>query len=102
MSPFDLWVTPVSAGAAISHQKTGTPQLLNGATVPYASYLGILLTSTALFHHPILSAPIGFTSDKRPVGIQLHGKIQNDWQLLADCLTLQRYFARPQDRDRQL
>lgn len=46
-------------GSAIRHQVTGSEQLLNGEMLPYADFLGHFLTSTALFHHPVLVAPIG-------------------------------------------
>jgi amidase len=91
---YDLWLTPVSASAAITHQKTGMLQSLRGAAVDYATYLGGFLTSTALLHHPILSAPIETDDSGHPIGVQLHGKSGKDWQLLSDCSRLNDFFYR--------
>ncbi|MGE0527922.1 MAG: amidase family protein [Bdellovibrionales bacterium] len=89
---FDFWLTPISPGAAIKHQKTGTPQTLGTQTYPYCIYLGNFLTATALFHHPILSAPIARLKSGLPIGVQLHGKHGEDWQLLSDASKLKTYF----------
>lgn len=91
---FDLWITPVSASEAIPHQKTGSSQTLRGSDVDYATFLGGFLTSTALFHHPILSAPIETDGSGHPIGVQLHGKSGQDWQLLSDCSKLNDFFYR--------
>lgn len=90
---FDLWLTPVSPGPAISHQKTGSALTLDKQVLPYAEYLGHFLTSTALFHHPILVAPIGVSGDQLPIGVQMHGKPGKDWQLLADCKKLKENYS---------
>jgi len=96
LQAFDLWLTPVAATAAIPHQKTGSGQLLHGERLPYATYLANFLLPTTLFHHPILTAPVRATPTDFPIGIQLHGKPGEDWQLLADCAQLQLLFAQIQ------
>ena len=94
LEAFDVWLTPVAATAAIPHQRTGTWQVLHGQRVPYATYLGNFLVPTTLFHHPILSAPLQAASTDFPIGVQLHGKPGQDWQLLADCMQLEPLFAK--------
>ena len=96
LQEFDLWLTPVAATAAIPHQKTGAWQVLHGQRVPYATYLSNFLLPTTLFHHPILSAPLRATPTDFPIGVQLHGKPGQDWQLLADCSQLESLFATSQ------
>ncbi len=96
---YDLWLTPVSVAEAIPHQKTGSSQTLRGTQIDYATFLGHFLTSTALFHHPILVAPIGSKELGLPIGIQLHGKSGQDWQLLSDCSKLTDLFYRIQPMD---
>lgn len=93
---FNLWLTPVAATAAIPHQKTGTWQMLHGQRVPYATYLSNFLLPPTLFHHPILTAPLQATPADFPIGVQLHGKPGQDWQLLHDCAQLAPLFARSQ------
>jgi amidase len=88
----DLWLTPVSAGPAIPHQKTGTLQTLHSKTVTYPEYLGNFLTPTSILHHPILVGPVGTSDNGLPVGVQLHGKYNQDWQLLSNCELLQDCF----------
>lgn len=96
---YDLWLTPVSAGEAIPHQKTGIFQKLHGRELDYAAYLGNFLSPTTLFHHPILTAPIGSPELGLPIGIQLHGKFQRDWQLLSDSSKLNEFFYRISPKD---
>jgi amidase len=96
MREFDLWLTPVSAAKAIMNQKTGTPQQLESQRVSYSSYLGSFLMPTALLHHPILVAPLKPKDSELPIGIQLHGKHGQDWQLLADSLLMNELFMKPQ------
>ena len=88
LQEFDLWLTPVAATAAIPHTKPGTPQVLDGHLLPYDAYLGNFLMPTSLFHHPVLAAPIRSSQGAFPIGAQLHGKRNQDWQLLADCQAL--------------
>jgi Asp-tRNA(Asn)/Glu-tRNA(Gln) amidotransferase A subunit family amidase len=70
--------------------------MLHGKRVPYTTYLGNFLLPTTLFHHPILSAPLQATPTDFPIGVQLHGKPGQDWQLLADCTQLEPFFAKSQ------
>ena len=92
---FDLWLTPVSTAEAINHQKTGSPQLHNSKEIPYAAYIGNFLMPTALLHHPILTAPMASSESGLPIGIQLHGKRGEDWQLLSDSSKLSALFCKP-------
>lgn len=85
LTEYDLWLTPVSPSAAIRHQKTGTAIKQRNSLVPYTDFLGNFLISTALFHHPILTVPIGINEQMLPIGIQLHGKPGEDWQLLSNA-----------------
>ncbi len=87
LEAFDVWVTPVSSGEAIVHQRTGEALMLNGQSTRYAEYVGNFLTPTTVLNHPILVAPIG------TVGLQFHGKAGRDWQLLADCAALDSLFS---------
>ncbi len=84
LTDYDLWLTPVSPGPAIRHQKIGSDLDLDGTKVSYSRYLGTFLTGTATLYHPILTAPIGVNPEGLPVGLQFHGKRGQDWQLLAD------------------
>lgn len=85
LKDYDLWITPVSPGPAIRHLKIGTPLSLDSEVHSYSRYLGTFLTGTATLYHPILTAPIGQSPSGLPIGVQLHGKRHQDWQLLADC-----------------
>lgn len=96
LQAFDLWLTPVAATAAIPHQKTGAWQRVDGERVPYTTYLANFLLPPTLFHHPILSAPLRATPTDFPIGVQLHGKPGQDWQLLADCAHLEALFSKSQ------
>ena len=96
---FDIWLTPVSAGQAIKHQKTGTSQVLNSKQVPYSAYLGNFVGSTGLLHHPILVAPIESSDSELPIGIQFHGKAGEDWKLLSDCSKMNGLFLKPRPQD---
>ena len=88
LEDFDLWLTPVAATQAIPHTKSGTPQVLEGVTLPYDAYLGNFLMPTSLLHHPVLAAPIRSSPGEFPIGVQLHGKRNRDWQLLSDSQAL--------------
>lgn len=88
LSDYDLWITPVAATSAIPHQPTGTGQILHSKEVPYTSYIGNFMMATALFHHPILVAPLKYSKGDFPIGVQIHGKRGKDWQLMADSKVL--------------
>ena len=86
---FDVWITPVSPGPAIQHQKPGGTFELNGKRISYSDYLGNFLCPTTLFHHPILTVPIGYTQSGLPIGVQYHGHRLKDEKLLAMAKSLE-------------
>lgn len=96
--PFDLWVTPVSVGPAIAHQDPGVPIESGEGVLPYMDYLGHFVVPTSVFHHPVLSAPVGVGEAGLPVSVQLHGRPGGDWQLLADASRLNEFYLKPERR----
>ena len=83
MKKYDVWLTPVSSGPAIKHQKPGKSLELSGRNISYSDYLGNFLCPTTLFHHPSLTVPIGRTHAGLPIGVQYHGHRSKDEELLS-------------------
>ena len=79
---YDVWLTPVSSGAAFHHQPTGRPFKINQHKVKYTQALSSFNFPTALGGHPICVIPIGLIKNDIPVGIQIHGRRWHDKQLL--------------------
>lgn len=83
LSTYDIWLTPVSPGAAFKHQPTGRAFLVNGKKIPYTQSMGSYTFTTALAGHPICVIPIGTLKNGMPVGIQIHARANADTRLLS-------------------
>jgi len=82
LSKYDIWITPVCALEAFTHQRAGIPFNINGQKVPYTKAIASFNFTTAYSGHPILVIPIGKKKNGLPVGIQIHAKKWTDHRLL--------------------
>ncbi|MGE4132530.1 MAG: amidase family protein, partial [Bdellovibrionales bacterium] len=93
ISKFDVWVTPVSSGPAVTHCAMGTRFDLRGKAVGYSEYLGNFLTPTTVLHNPILSAPLKSVRGELPINVQLQGQPGEDWKLLHQAKRMEGLFS---------
>ncbi|TIC82767.1 amidase family protein [Nocardioides sp. GY 10127] len=92
MSEYDLLVSPTLTDAAFPLTQFA-PDWLEGASLQ-RQLLGWLLTYPYdMFNNPAITLPAGFTSDGRPVGIQLAGRHRADAEVLRAAANFER--ARP-------
>ena len=89
---FDAWICPVSATMAFDHhapsKSYGTfsvynnPLMINNKPLHYYMATQAYTTPFNLTESPVLAMPIGLSSQKLPIGIQVIGKKYSDYRLL--------------------
>ncbi|NOY72692.1 MAG: amidase [Gammaproteobacteria bacterium] len=89
LQDYDLLITPVCGSEGIPICKTGTDILIDDVLVPYAEPFAIYNCATASFGHPIAVINAGKSDNGLPVGIQLHGRRYQDYQVLEHAKHLQ-------------
>ena len=82
LSDWDIWLCPVSPTPAFTHRRKGTPFEFEGKTVPYSLAIGMYSNTTTLAANPIVSLPMGKSSEGLPIGVQVHAKRWSDARLL--------------------
>ncbi|TMU57054.1 amidase [Flagellimonas algicola] len=87
---YDIWITPVSATPAFTHQKPGVPLEVNGWQIPYTKAFIPFNFPSSIPGHPIVVIPIGLTKKGLPVGIQIHGPKWQDYKLLQIARELEK------------
>ncbi len=92
----DFWITPVSPGEAILHQKIGHPIPFEGRSWDYSVFLSGFLLPTSILGTPTLTFPIGVARSGLPIAVQIHGAMGDDLRLLALGRRLQEHFPLPQ------
>lgn len=91
----DFWITPVSPGEAILHQKIGHPIPFEGHSQDYSVFLSGFLLPTSILGTPTLTFPIGVARSGLPIAVQIHGAMGDDLRLLAFGRRLQAHFPLP-------
>jgi amidase len=101
----DVMLAPITATAAFVHDHTEPPRartmLVNGKSVPYFSQLFWAGLATCSYL-PATVAPIGFTTAKLPVGLQIIGAEMTDRTTIwaaAQLAKLVGGYASPPDAD---
>lgn len=89
---YDFWITPVSPGEAIAHQRIGHPIPFEGKSWDYSVFLSGFLLPTSILGTPTLTFPIGRSRSGLPVAVQIHGGVGDDLRLLALGRRLQQHF----------
>jgi len=92
LDDYDAWICPVSATMAFDHhapsKSYGTfsvynnPLIINNKPLHYYMATQAYTTPFSLTDSPVLAMPIGLSSQKLPIGIQLIGKRFSDYRLL--------------------
>jgi amidase len=80
---YDVWITPSAAHTAYPHVRTGTPHEIDGTTVSYTDAIAPFACATVIQATPIVTVPMGMSSDGLPISVQVHGKRWQDWRLLT-------------------
>lgn len=92
MQDFDFLITPSTAAAAFPGDGFG-PERIDGKAVAPSAW--VPFSALANFTgQPAASVPIGFTSDGRPIGLQVMGRRLDDRGVLALCAVVERLFPR--------
>lgn len=79
----DALICPVSAGPAITHQKTGVPVSVDGREVPYWMALWGHCSPFSLTGHPAVVLPLARSANGLPIGVQVVGRLWGEIKLLA-------------------
>jgi len=86
---YDLWLCPVTSGAAFPHAKPGKPVLVDGHKTDYLHACG---GHTSLFNftgHPAAVLPAGKSADGMPLSIQLVTRRWQDEMLLNAAIQIE-------------
>ena len=83
LSPWDAWLVPVAATAAVTHRRDWKPIDVDGVSYPNAIANGAYLMPFNLSGHPVVVIPIGQTQQGLPIGLQIVGKRWREMELLA-------------------
>ena len=83
LEKWDVWLCPVAMTAAFTHRAKGAAIEVDGRKVPYQMANGAYLVPFNLTGHPVVVIPIGFTSDRLPIGMQIVGKRWKEMELLS-------------------
>jgi len=93
LNVYDVFICPVSAVTAFNHHAPSksygnfsiynTPLKVNGADIHYYMATQAYTTPFTLTESPVLSLPIGLSQQQLPIGIQVVGKRNQDFRLLA-------------------
>jgi amidase len=102
LNEYDVFICPVSAVTAFKHHAPSksygivnfynTPLKVNGADIHYYMATQAYTTPFTLTESPVLSLPIGLSKQKLPIGIQVVGKRNQDFRLLAIGKVLDKYL----------
>lgn len=89
---YDGFILPASSVLAFHHRRPNrklghlgiytTPMLVNGKKMHYAVAIQAYSLPFNVLESPVVSMPIGLSEDKLPIGIQLVGKKNCDFDLL--------------------
>ncbi len=101
LDDYDAWICPVSATMAFDHhapsKSYGTfsvynnPLKVNNKPLHYYMATQAYTTPFSLTESPVLAMPIGLSSQKLPIGIQVIGKRFSDFKLLKVGIELSKY-----------
>ena len=83
LSDWDAWLSPVTAGPAFAHCKTGQPIMVDGRK---ESYFMASTGYTSVFNmtgNPVVVLPVGRSKEGLPIGMQVIGRRWQDMALLA-------------------
>lgn len=80
---YDVWLTPTAAHSAFPHVRTGTPLTIDGQKIPYTEAHAPFVCTSVIQAHPIVTIPMGMSSEGLPLSISVHGKRWQDWRLLT-------------------
>nr|WP_315485948.1 amidase [uncultured Undibacterium sp.] len=93
LNVYDVFICPVSAVTAFKHHAPSksygnfsiynTPLKVNGVDIHYYMATQAYTTPFTLTESPVLSLPIGLSKQQLPIGIQVVGKRNQDFRLLA-------------------
>jgi len=93
LNVYDAFICPVSAVTAFNHHAPSksygnfsiykTPLKVNGVDLHYYMATQAYTTPFTLTESPVLSLPIGLSKQQLPIGIQVVGKRNQDFRLLA-------------------
>jgi aspartyl-tRNA(Asn)/glutamyl-tRNA(Gln) amidotransferase subunit A len=92
MRNFDFLITPTVATAAFA-AGLDAPPLIDGRPAGGAG-CAPLATIANLVGLPAASVPVGMTSDRRPVGLQVMGSHQDDLGVLSVSAMIERALPR--------
>lgn len=94
MQDFDFLITPTTASVAFPINTYG-PSHISGRSLPPSAWVpfSALANFTGL---PAASVPIGFTTDGRPIGLQIMGRHLDDRGVLALSAIVESLFPCPQ------
>nr|WP_314857652.1 amidase [uncultured Undibacterium sp.] len=102
LNEYDVFICPVSAVTAFKHHAPSktygivnfykTPLKVNGADIHYYMSTQAYTTPFTLTESPVLSLPIGLSQQQLPIGIQVVGKRNQDFRLLAIGKVLDQYL----------
>lgn len=90
---YDAWITPTSAHAAFPHVRMGTPLMIDGEKVAYTEAHAPFVCTTVLQATPIVTIPMGMSSEGLPISVSVHGKRWQDWRLLTIAEHIERLGA---------
>ena len=100
---YDGLIIPAASVLAFPHQKPdrklghlgiySTPLSVNGKNVQYAIAAQSYALPFNVLESPVLSIPIALSKNKLPIGIQLVGKKNQDFELLEVASTLDRLIT---------
>lgn len=79
---WDIWLCPVSPTPAFTHRRRGSAFEIEGKTVPYSLAQGMYNNTTTIAANPIVTLPIGKSTQGLPIGVQVHAKRWSDARLL--------------------
>jgi len=101
LDEYDAFICPVSAITAFKHHSPSksygnfniynTPLKVNGKDVHYYMATQAYTIPFTLTESPVLSLPIGLSSNSMPIGVQVVGKRYHDFDLLQIGKVLARY-----------
>jgi len=83
LQSYDALLTPVCGMDALPICKTGSAFQIDGEAASYADPFATYNAATATFGHPVVVSNAGYSVNNLPVGIQIHGRRYQDYQLLA-------------------
>lgn len=102
LNVYDAFICPVSAVTAFNHHAPSksygnfsiynTPLKVNGVDIHYYMATQAYTIPFTLTESPVLSLPIGLSQQQLPIGIQLVGKRNQDFRLLAIGKVLDQYL----------